>query len=560
VSDLRDRITLLASRGTPRGFDAVFDAAARVAMLEVVDAASVGAADEVPFVSDEPLRPLRPRRLTSLVAAAGLSALLMVGMLAVSALVGGGGANTPEGAVRRLADAIAHEDPLAAADVLAPSELKRLHDTVGAAAEKAAELALVERASAPLAGLDLSVDDLELQVEQLGEDHAKVGVRGVLRARTEEGDLSPLMQKVLDETGSTSGEKPLDDLAPVPGVPAFLMVVREHGHWYVSVAYTTLEYLRVSEGLAPAELGAGRRETARLGAESPDAAVQGALRAFAANDWARLIELAPPDELPLYDYRAALLELAARQELDAPLRVTSVSTTARVDGDTAKVRLRFEAIDEDGQPLSWDGGCWTAEVDSDRQSFCIDKRWSVSRYSYFVTGERITDGPSEVTVVRRGGRWFVSPVGTVLDVADMWIANMDRRGLYDILDIAYALDPDGVLTLGEPVHVGDGTPNPLVLSFTGRRGQRLLGTSVGPGDGSPSVRFHDADGTVVGNPLYGDEITLPADGEYRVVIRQYANAPWTVTVWNASDVPAEVRENPYYREGTAGTVPAEPGG
>ena len=75
-----------------------------------------------------------------MIAAAGLAALVLVGGLAVSAVVGSGGAGSPEAAVHRLADAISHEDPLAAADVIAPDEVRSLHATLTDAERKAAEL------------------------------------------------------------------------------------------------------------------------------------------------------------------------------------------------------------------------------------------------------------------------------------------------------------------------------------------------------------------------------------------------------------------------------------
>src|SRR5262245_40426723 len=136
MSDLHEELVRLAERGTSRGADAVV-AAAQKAARDESDA-------EIPFVNEE--RQVRRRPLSSLVAAAGLASLLVVGTVMISALAGGGGANSPEGAVRQLADAIAHEDPLAAADVLAPAEVRTLHDTLSAAADKAQQLGIVNAA------------------------------------------------------------------------------------------------------------------------------------------------------------------------------------------------------------------------------------------------------------------------------------------------------------------------------------------------------------------------------------------------------------------------------
>ena len=69
-------------------------------------------------------------RYGSLIAAAGAAALVGVGALAVTAMFGSGGAGSPEGAVRQLADAVSHKDPLAAVDVLVPTEVRSMRADV----------------------------------------------------------------------------------------------------------------------------------------------------------------------------------------------------------------------------------------------------------------------------------------------------------------------------------------------------------------------------------------------------------------------------------------------
>ncbi len=149
--------------------------------------------DHIPFVTDGPSRRRRP--WTVFVTAAGMAALLAVGSFAISALVGGG-SDSPEGAVRQLADAVSHEDALAAADVLAPEEVRSLHGTVYAAIHKAAELHAVDATAAPLRGVDFSVDGLRLSSERLGDNVVKVTLQqGQLSARTERRLLSALRRR-----------------------------------------------------------------------------------------------------------------------------------------------------------------------------------------------------------------------------------------------------------------------------------------------------------------------------------------------------------------------------
>ena len=124
MSELHDRLERLAARGTRRGVDDVLNAAIGDVRAESaatdIDADVHVADDDVPFVMVDP--DVRSRgRFGALVGAVGVAALVGVGALAVSAVVGSGGAGSPEAAVRQLADAISHKDPLAAVDVLVPS-------------------------------------------------------------------------------------------------------------------------------------------------------------------------------------------------------------------------------------------------------------------------------------------------------------------------------------------------------------------------------------------------------------------------------------------------------
>src|SRR5262245_62032950 len=249
MGDLHDALNELAGRGTPRGFDDVMAAAERDAARGSVPGVDGSGAsgpdlDPIPFVDAEPVAPPR-RPMHSMIAAAGLAALVLVGGLAVSAVVGsGGGAGSPESAVRRLADAISHEDPLSAADVIAPDEVRSLHDTLSHAEAKAAELKLVETAGAPLAGVDFDVSGLDLSEEMLGDGVAKVTIdEGTFTASTHKAEFSPILQKALHGSKDNTAESDLSQLAR-PDLPTFVVTVRQGGNWYVSAAYTVLEYVR----------------------------------------------------------------------------------------------------------------------------------------------------------------------------------------------------------------------------------------------------------------------------------------------------------------------------
>ena len=123
--------------------------------------------------------------------------MLGVVSLGVASLLGGGGANSPDGAVRQLADAIDNQDPLAAVDVLAPDEVGALRDSVDGISERAQQLQLVDDAGKPLAGVDFEVGDLQLDNEELAPGYVKVTLHGLLiSAQAHREGVAELIRRV----------------------------------------------------------------------------------------------------------------------------------------------------------------------------------------------------------------------------------------------------------------------------------------------------------------------------------------------------------------------------
>ncbi len=240
-------------------------------------------------------------------------------------------------------------------------------------------------------------------------------------------------------------------------VPTFVVVVREEGHWYVSAAYTALEYVRVYNNCPAPTSGRVSARVPTLGADSPDAAVQDAMRALQAQrldeaDDARATRRASRCTTTA----TQLLALAQRDEWKTTFTIDQLSTTSEMHGDTAKVTLHASGTTDSGR-WSVDGGL-LHRADLFRRPerhyvYCLPKA-PVDIFDVFgATAPATADGPSQITVVQRDGRWFVSPVGTVLDVLNTWIRNIDRRGLYSLLHLPTELEPDGEIRLGEPVTV-----------------------------------------------------------------------------------------------------------
>ena len=270
MSELRDRLEKLATRGTRRGADAVLRDAQRTVPADT--AADTHATDgdlevidDLPLVTPEPAR--RRGRFGTLIAATGVAALVAVGGLAVTAMFGSGGADSPEGAVRQLADAVEHKDPLAAVDVLEPTEVRSMRETVKGITDRAADLKIVDSASQPLAGVDLSVDNLQTVVDRRrrrlrqGHDHER---HALGRARTAKRCRTCCRtRRATWDAGQSNGKVDLARLAASNDLPTFVMTVRHDGHWYVSPMYTALEYAREAAGGPPADFGSARGRAAR---------------------------------------------------------------------------------------------------------------------------------------------------------------------------------------------------------------------------------------------------------------------------------------------------------
>lgn len=582
MSELRDRLEALAARGTPRGADDVLRAAQRDAQtipsddshLDVDDSDMTIIDDDLPVVTVDP-RSRKRKRFGSFVASAGIAALVGVGALAVSAMIGSGGAGSPEGAVRQLADAVSNKDALAAVDVLVPSEVRSMRETVKNATERAAELRIVDEASKPLAGVDLSVDHLALRTEPLADGYAKVIITsGEISASTHRAQLSSLLQKALRKSEDGNSQADLAKLAGDSGLPTFVVVVRQHGGWFVSPAYTAMEYIREVNDYPAADFGSGK--SADLGADSPEAAVSDALRAWQSANWDRLIALAPPDELPLYDYRAMIDASAADWQVD--FTIDHLSTTATESGDSAIVKL------DAGGTTGTDGATWqvggscasflsTAASGDGPSGLCLSGDLSATvPFGLMMMGGTSgnqSTGPVSVSVVRENGRWFVSPVTTVLNVLDNTIRNIDQREVYTLLGLAYELPPDGTVTLDQPFDVPAQTGSwwsSRVYAFDGRAGQEVVGEVSGAAipissnfdsnyaygtiysaDGAEvsSLEFQRVPTGAGNHSFYASSIKLPKTGSYRLVLRPYYYGPGreslSLTLWDLADAPEKLR-------------------
>ena len=392
--------------------------------------------------------------------ALGLAALLGIGGVATLSVQGdGGGAGSPKEAVEQLANAINKEDILAAVDIMAPSEVRSLHKTVDKAQQKAADEELVKTASKPLAGLDLDVKNLTTTVESLADGYAKVKLTGTIHAQTNSADFGRMLRNATNGD-NTNGDIDIADIQ-IGDADPFVMAVRDGDGWYVSPAYTGLEYARIANDLPAAEFGSSKG--ANLGANTPEDAANEMLRAISAHDWTKVASLVPPNEFPLYDYRAAFTQLMNDSLGRDSFSITSVASTAKVDGNEATVSVEASGTTDSGDRWSINKSCLKL---SDNEAFGFTRGCMLATdvipfigyglfgrgYGYAHQSANINEWVS-LQASERDGRWFVSPVGSVINSLEDIVKKMDHDALAELLNQPLEITSSGAMKLGTGVEV-----------------------------------------------------------------------------------------------------------
>ena len=164
--------------------------------------------------------------------------------------------------------------------------------------------------------------------------------------------------------------------------------------------------------------------------------------------------------------------------------------------------------------------------------------------------ESSDDTPLHVTAVQRDGRWYISPVGTVLDIVDSVVSATTQDQIYALLGLYGEMSVDGTVTLGQPVQVSTPLAKRLqVYTVDAHAGQHIVGevTPTSASDANPldyiSATVVQPDGTQTEdsyNLFQGPGLTLPVDGTYRIVLFAATSNPLSFTVYDAADAPPEL--------------------
>jgi hypothetical protein len=409
------------------------------------------------------------------VAALALAGLAVVtaGVFAFSWLTAGDGASSPEAAVDQLFGAIEDEDPIGALEALAPGERKVLREPFEDIVGELQRLGILDEFDLrQVPGTSFSVEDLRYETTSLTDEVVVVEVvDGTIVTRFAPDDL-PLGPVVRDQVGdddeSGSLGEPESTVVAFADDPMELVAIKEDGGWHVSLAYTIAETVRGDSDTPLSELGAGPDP---VGGTGPEEVVRDLVDAAVDLDAARAVTLLPPDEMrSLYDYAPLFLpeanEAAARAREEGTA-ITVSDLELSVEGDGSVRRVRFEAYDIEmvdeysTSRVAYDGECTTSTTTYDysrSEAFYDDYGTDPSEPTEqtdefrYCRGDDLDDEPylgglldlgfvssiSEVepglTVVEIDGRWYVSPVRSILDSVVEVLEAMSPEDVTELTD------------------------------------------------------------------------------------------------------------------------------
>lgn len=401
----------------------------------VIDAAAVTAPEA---------RRTTPASLSATAISAFVVLIVVAMAVAVLAFTHDDGSATPEDATRSMFAAIETNDVVGMLEQLPPGERKSLRDELPTIGDELARLGL-------LSGFDIRhvgdarirFQDIALTSSRLSDSMAAVEVVGGSVDVHLPAGPSPLtdrargvLERGFDLSIDGSERNVHHDFA---AEPLRMIAVREGGGWHLSIAYSVADALRVGAGLPLPEVGEGKGPQA-IGSNTPEEAVSDLLDAYANGDPERTVTVLYPDDArAIYDYAPVFVprakDAAHRADVEGTFDVQRNKFTTTVEGTGGTRTVKVTGLDLDitdelkKQHLLYDGRCFHSDyrfADADEPyasyNFCDGHSPGPDEPSRPrdnpLSSLAIFGGGADLpvfTVVERNGRWFISPVRTMLE-------------------------------------------------------------------------------------------------------------------------------------------------
>lgn len=376
------------------------------------------------------------------------------------------GADSPEAAMQKLFDGLSNEDLVAAVDAFLPGEADPVINYTGAVGSELKRLDVLADSIDPqgIAGINMEFTDLEFRTEEIAPGFVRVYITNgdafidIDQAELPIGDLV-LDNIPADERGALEGDLPPESES-MGGEDFYLVAVDDDG-WYLSFWYTVMDAIFTETGYGTPAFGNG---LAPIGADSAEAAVEGAFRELLSLDLEGLIGMLPPTEMrALYDYMPLVMD-DFNETIGAfgsfiTIELTSLGTSVSDAANGAK-RVKIETFDiafgsffmEIDGAISFDGACFDITLNDqsgalsgfgaeipDRINTCDQA--VADMLGSGMTGTEMPDFLSDlgaadtgILAVEEDGRWYVSPTETVGDGFLQALKIWDRDTLQQYID------------------------------------------------------------------------------------------------------------------------------
>ncbi len=374
-------------------------------------------------VESEPPRRRRPLAVAAV--SITVVAILIAGVAAVAAITGPA-TNTPGDAVTGLLTAAGNGDVLGVLDHIDPPERDAVSGFITDGTGELQRLGVLSGSLDlhHLAGVTATYDNLQTTATDLRAGLSAVRVTGTVHSHVDPAQL-PVGSFVKQHAGSALTNAGVKDATTPLNVPFAVVTIRRGGTWYVSLGYTIAEAARAA---AKAPMPDPQAAVPAVGASSATQAVDEFLRALAAVDVKRLIELTPPDEMgALHEYAPLFLPsvTAALSHAGAfSITITSLDLASTPHNGGELVTIKSVGLRATfGQTtieLAPGAKCPTVTGPSvpDLSALCGGSTSStavppaLSGVMNDLSGLHPEVG---IVAVEEHGSWYVSPVRTVLD-------------------------------------------------------------------------------------------------------------------------------------------------
>lgn len=329
---------------------------------------------------------------------------------------------------------------------------------------------------ADLTALELSWTDMET-FEIRRTDHlaiVDVSFSGMTVDADARGLLGGLFSSVLDDAEASGGELTASEL--VGDVELRLALVPDGDDWKVSLTHTLAEEVRRSSG----EPFPGEPVYEPIGAASPEEILDDMVDAVVALDGAAMIGMLDPRELgPLFTYselfaadidvalaeaRAGLDELGVQVDIDLRsqvgsdehgtyLTVSGVDARIDIDGGVIEVSVEDTCLVIDS--TAPDGSTQSERVCEDDLTAQADADAVLGLLpDAFGQLTELQVEPIGLRVVEIDGRWYLSPIGSMLRAADSGLEAFEPELVSDLIDAVVELteDPTALFELTEELN------------------------------------------------------------------------------------------------------------